>query len=56
MSPDEVRRVVGDAISQAEAEALAEWYANVSRGVSAFPQAELKGIEPPLRSIPGPSR
>jgi hypothetical protein len=52
---EEVRRIIGVEISDAEAEALAASYANVARGVSAFPAEDLKGVEPPLRSVPGPA-
>ena len=49
-----VRQVVGAELSDAEAAALANWYADLARGVAAFPQADLKAVEPPLRSTPGP--
>ncbi len=52
----EVRRVVGVALSDAEVQALATYYANLARSVAAFPAEDLKRIEPPLRSIPGPAR
>ena len=45
---------VGPNVSDAEAAALAEWYRNLARGVADFPQADLKGVEPPLRSVAGP--
>ena len=51
---DEVRRIVGVELSDAEAEALAAYYANLARSVAAFPASDLKRTEPPLRSIPGP--
>ena len=51
---EEVRRIVGVELSDAEAEALATYYANLARGVAAFPAKDLKRTEPPLRSIPGP--
>ncbi len=51
---DEVRRIVGVELSDAEAEALAAYYANLARTVAAFPASDLKRTEPPLRSIPGP--
>jgi hypothetical protein len=51
---EEVRRIIGIEMSDAEAGALAAAYANIARGVSAFPAEDLKGTEPPLRSIPGP--
>ena len=51
---DEVRRVVGVELTDAEVEALATYYANLARSVAAFPAEDLKRTEPPLRSIPGP--
>jgi hypothetical protein len=51
-----VREIVGAWTTDDEAAALAEWYANLSRGVAAYPEADLKGVEPPLRSTPGPVR
>ena len=51
---EEVRRIIGGDLSDAEAEALATYYANLARGVAAFPADDLKRTEPPLRSIPGP--
>jgi hypothetical protein len=53
MTPEDVERLV-PAVSRQEAEALAEWYAGLARAVAAFPEADLKGLEPPLRSTPGP--
>jgi hypothetical protein len=53
-SHDEIRRVVGGQISDLDAEALAGWYGNFARGVAAFPAVDLHGVEPPLRSMPGP--
>jgi hypothetical protein len=51
---EEVRRIVGVDLSDAEAEALAAAYAAIARSVAAFPADDLKRTEPPLRSIPGP--
>jgi len=51
---EEVRRIVGVELSDAEAEALATYYASLAPSVAAFPAADLKRTEPPLRSIPGP--
>ena len=51
---DEVRRIVGVELTDAEAEALATYYANLARSVAPFPAEDLKRTEPPLRSIPGP--
>jgi cytochrome c553 len=55
MAPmEEMRHIVGADLSDAEAEALAAWYANLARSVAAFPGDDLKRVEPPLRSLPGP--
>ena len=55
LTPELVRRLLGRAMSTTTtAAALVDGYANLSRGVAAFPEAELKGVEPPLRSTPGP--
>jgi len=51
---EEVRRIVGVELSDAEVEALATYYANLARSVAAFPADDLRRTEPPLRSIPGP--
>jgi hypothetical protein len=51
---EDLRRIVGDRLTSQEAEALATWYANLARSVAAFPTADLKDVEPPLRSIAGP--
>jgi hypothetical protein len=53
LSVEEARRLVG-ALSLEEAEALLQWCASLSADVERFPRAELKGVEPPLRSTPGP--
>ncbi len=53
-SNDEIRQVVGIELSEQDAEALRGWYASFARGVAAFPAADLKRVEPPLRSVPGP--
>lgn len=49
-----VRAVLGANLTDAEADALAAWYASLSRAVAAFPSDALRAVEPPLRSIPGP--
>jgi hypothetical protein len=56
MSPEDVRRIVGEAVTDAEAAALLEWYAALTRGLEAFPKVEMNPLEPPLRSTPGPRR
>jgi hypothetical protein len=55
LTVDEVSQVVGVALSEPEAQALADWYATQAQLVAAFPQADLKRVEPPLRSLPGPT-
>jgi hypothetical protein len=35
-----------------EAEALTRTYRDLARNIAAFPEAELKAVEPPLRSTP----
>ena len=54
LSKDEIRQIVGIELSDQDAEALAGWYAGFARGVAAYPAADLKRVEPPLRSVPGP--
>jgi cytochrome c553 len=49
-----VRSVVKVELSDQEVVALADWYAAIARGVAAFPQADLRAVEPPLRSTPRP--
>jgi hypothetical protein len=51
---DQIREIVGVELSEAEAQALAESYAGLARNVARFPAADLKAVEPPLRSIAGP--
>ena len=55
LSTEEIRGIVGVELSEQDAEALAAWYANFARGVAAFPAADLRRVEPPLRSVPGPA-
>jgi hypothetical protein len=54
-SAEDIRRVVGAQLSDAEVAALQAQYQPLSRGVAAFPGADLKAVEPPLRSTPGPT-
>jgi hypothetical protein len=56
VTPDFVREVLGTEASDSEVAALIEWYAALSRGVAAFPAADLRAAEPALRSTPGPTR
>jgi len=55
LSTEEIRRIIGVELSAQDAEALAAWYASFARGVAAFPAADLRRVEPPLRSMPGPA-
>ena len=41
-------------LSDEEAERLAAAYRLIERDLAAFPADELKHVEPPLRSVPGP--
>jgi hypothetical protein len=54
LSVDVVRQIVGSELAEQEAEALADWYATFARAVAAFPAADLKLVEPPLRAVAGP--
>ena len=54
LSADIIRDLVQSPLTDAEAQALADWYANLTRGLDAFPIEELRQVEPPLRSMPGP--
>jgi hypothetical protein len=49
-----IERIVGSDLTDEEVAALVDWYTNLARAVAAFPEAALKGVEPPLRSVPGP--
>jgi hypothetical protein len=51
---DWVRGVIGEAVTDDEAAALAANYATLAKAVRAFPTDELRATEPPLRSTPGP--
>jgi hypothetical protein len=53
-SAEVVKQVIGVELTDQEASALIDWYAHLARSVAAFPQADLKKVEPPLRSVPGP--
>ena len=54
LSADMVRLLLGVDVDDPSAAVLIDWYANLSLGVGAFPEADLKAVEPPLRSTPGP--
>ena len=53
--PQRVREIVGVELTDQEADGLAAWYAGLARGVAAFSATDLKRVEPPLRSVPGPT-
>jgi hypothetical protein len=48
----ELERLVGAPLTDAEAEALQATYTALAEQVARFP--EMKDVEPPLRSWPGP--
>jgi hypothetical protein len=52
---NEVRRVIGVPLPDEDVAALAAVYASLSRNVASFPAHDLQAVEPPLRSIPGPT-
>jgi len=51
-----VRDVVGAQLTDHDVEALATYYANLAQLVAAFATEELRWVEPPLRSTPGPRK
>jgi hypothetical protein len=51
---EDVRAIMGVELSDDDAKALAAAYASLARGVAAFPADDVRNVEPPLRSIPGP--
>jgi hypothetical protein len=53
---EEIRRLIGADLSHQELQALVDWYTAQAKLVAAFPTEDLKGVEPPLRSVPGPTR
>jgi hypothetical protein len=53
---EDVRKVAGLELSDEDAKALAAAYASLARGVAAFPADDLRTVEPPLHSIPGPAQ
>ena len=52
--PPQVREIVGVELADQDAAALSAWYAGFASGVAKFPAADLKQVEPPLHSVPGP--
>ena len=49
---DYVRQCIATDLSKEDAEALVAWYAALSALLGKFPVQEMKGLEPPLRSVP----
>jgi len=54
LTPELVRLLVPGDVDADAARALVDWYAPIARGIAAFPEAELRAVEPPLRSTAGP--
>jgi hypothetical protein len=54
LTPEQLRELMGAVLTDAEAQALAGAFAAQQSAMAAFNFAELKGLEPPLRSTPGP--
>ena len=53
LSAEQVTQLLPEhALSPQDAEALAGIAAAMSRAIAAFPYAELRQVEPPLRSVP----
>jgi hypothetical protein len=53
LPPEVVRSLLPDlSLTDEDAEALSATYAALARAVAAFPYAELRQVEPPLRSVP----
>lgn len=55
MKDARVAERIGRDLSDAEAEALAAAYSTMANAIAKFPEDELKGVEPPLRSLPTPT-
>ncbi|HYW90724.1 MAG TPA: hypothetical protein VFB50_23345 [Chloroflexota bacterium] len=51
-----VRGILGAELSDEEADALVATSSALSKAVAAMPRQELRQVDPPLRSIPGPRR
>ena len=49
---DYVRQCIATDLLKEDAEALVAWYAALSALLGKFPVQEMKGLEPPLRSVP----
>ena len=53
LSAEQIKQLLPEhALSDSDAQALAATYATLVRAVQAFPYAELRQVEPPLRSVP----
>ena len=53
LSPEVIRSLLPELqLSDQDVDALAATYAALVRAVAAFPYAELRQVEPPLRSVP----
>jgi hypothetical protein len=53
LPPETIKQLLPDLrLGDQDAEALAATYAALVRAVAAFPYAELRQVEPPLRSVP----
>jgi len=55
-APERVRAIVGPELSDAEADALVATSAALSKAVLDLPRAELRNVDPPLRSTPAPRK
>jgi hypothetical protein len=53
---EEIRRLIGADLSLQELQALIDWYTAQAKLVAGFPADDLKEVEPPLRSIAGPTQ
>ena len=52
LSPEQIKQLLPDyQLTDADAEALAAIAGALTRAVAAFPYAELRKVEPPLRSV-----
>ena len=51
---ERVRRLVGANVTDEQVRALTSYHETLAQAVAAFATAELRAVEPPLRSVPGP--
>jgi hypothetical protein len=54
LSSEDARRLIGVPLTDTQASVLADWYTNLAAAVARFPEADLRRVEPPLRSTPAP--